>query len=191
MTQRFLLSSGEAVDTSIGEKHRHTHTYTRARAALKSERHMKWTIRCMAHSLIRRSLFPSREKWRNFNQVTDRRRRGRAQRAGSPAPHWALAGRVATYTKSTMSSATAASVGSTTVVICRRASCMACLRSFLSRDVSFLGFPLSCRIFPAARRARLEPVPMGGPRPAGQGARSPAREPRSRTNGGKGKRNRE
>ena len=193
MTQRFLLSSDEAVDISIGEKHRHTHTYTRARAALKSERHMKWTIRCMAHSLIKRSLFPSREKWRNFNQVTDQRRQGRCSERRQPpcAPQPAPAGRVATYTNSTMSSTTTASVGSTTVVICRRASCMACFRSFLSRDVSFLGFPLSCRIFPAARRARLEPVPMGGPRPSGQGARSPAREPRSRTNGGKGKRNRE
>ena len=62
-------------------------------------------------------------------------------------PHSVLAGRVATYTNTTMSSTTTASVGSTTVVICRRASCMACFRSFLSRDVSFLGFPLSCRIF--------------------------------------------
>ena len=40
----------------------------------------------MAHSVIKRSLFPSREKWRNFNQVTDQRRQGApAQSSGNPA----------------------------------------------------------------------------------------------------------
>lgn len=37
-------------------------------------------------------------------------------------------------------------MGSTTVVICCRASCIACFLSFLSLEVSFLGFPLSCLI---------------------------------------------
>ncbi|CAL8343911.1 unnamed protein product [Arctogadus glacialis] len=53
-------------------------------------------------------------------------------------------GLVATYTKTTMIMTTTANVGSTTVATCCRASCMACLRSFLSRDVSFLALPFSC-----------------------------------------------
>lgn len=91
-----------------------------------------------------------------------------------PGAHSATAGRVATYTNTTIRSATTASVGSTTVVICCRASCMACFRSFLSLDVSFLGFPLSCRIFlgeavkPRPQRALKE-----GPHSSGQGAGPP------------------
>lgn len=40
--QRGGKYSGE-LHMDLGEKKKHTHT------ALKSERHMKWTIRCMAH----------------------------------------------------------------------------------------------------------------------------------------------
>lgn len=119
---------------------------------------------------------PAQEKWKNFNQVKDQRRQGAPAQSSasgkslsrkaiflwlsqSPGDHSVTVGRVATYTNTTIRSTTTASVGSTTVVICCRASCMACFRSFLSRDVSFLGFPLSCRIFP---RGDWEGVSRGG-----------------------------
>lgn len=95
-------------------------------------------------------------------------------RASAPHAHSVMVGRVATYTNTTIRSTTTANVGSTTVVICCRASCMACFRSFLSLDVSFLGLPLSCRIFPGrCWRACPERVWKEGPHSSGQGAKPP------------------
>jgi hypothetical protein len=52
----------------LGEKKKHTRT------ALKSERHMKWTIKVYGTFTYKMFPIPSQEKWRNFNQVKDQRR---------------------------------------------------------------------------------------------------------------------
>lgn len=66
--QRHLSPQVELPTDFRGEN---THTLSLSHSILKSERHMKWTIRYMAHSLIKTSPIPPPRKVENFNQVKD------------------------------------------------------------------------------------------------------------------------